>query len=94
MKQKLERRLDDLKSEFESGQTMLAELEAKQSDLHKTLLRISGAMQVIGELLSEESQPEPDQVELLVGAKQGAAQTNWQTLESSDDKKETNNQNE
>ncbi|WP_293067920.1 MULTISPECIES: hypothetical protein [unclassified Moorena] len=42
MKEKLEQRLKSLKSEYEAGQKMLAELEAKQANLRETLLRISG----------------------------------------------------
>jgi hypothetical protein len=54
MKQQLEQRLSQLKSEFESGQKMLAEYEAKQSELRATLLRISGAIQVLEEELKKE----------------------------------------
>ena len=53
MKQKLEQRLQSLKAEFASGQKMLAELETKQANLQDTLLRISGAIQVLEELLAE-----------------------------------------
>jgi prefoldin subunit 5 len=52
MKQQLIQRLQTLKSEFESGQKVLAELEAKQTNVRDTLLRISGAIQVLEELLS------------------------------------------
>ncbi len=55
MRVQIEERLKELKSEFEEGQQMLDELEAKQISLRNTLLRISGAMQVLEELLS--SQP-------------------------------------
>ena len=55
MKEQLEKRLKDLKFEFESGQKMLAELDAKQTSLRNTLLRISGAVQVIEEELAKES---------------------------------------
>ena len=56
MKEQLERRLAELKKEFESGQKMLAELEAKQASVRETMLRISGAIQVIEEELSKEQQ--------------------------------------
>ena len=49
----MELRLQALKKEFESGQKMLADLEAKQASLQQTLLRISGAIQVLEELLGE-----------------------------------------
>ncbi|BAY29284.1 hypothetical protein NIES2107_11250 [Nostoc carneum NIES-2107] len=56
MKQQLEQRLQSLKSEFEAGQKMLADLEAKQVSLRETLLRISGAIQVLEEVLNEASE--------------------------------------
>lgn len=54
MKQQLEQRLKQLKSEFESGQKALAELENRQANLRNTLLRISGAVQVLEEELARE----------------------------------------
>lgn len=59
MKEQLEKRIAELKSEFESGQKMLAELEKKRSDLEATLLRISGAIQVLEELLTQEDGKQP-----------------------------------
>ena len=53
MKDQLEQRLKELKAEFESGQKMLAELEAKQANLRDSLLRISGAIQVLEEELGK-----------------------------------------
>jgi hypothetical protein len=47
MKQQLEQRLKELRTEFESGQKALADLEVKQANLRNTLLRISGAIQVL-----------------------------------------------
>ncbi len=55
MKDQLEQRLKELKAEFESGQKMLAELEVKQANLRESLLRISGAIQVLEEELAKES---------------------------------------
>ena len=49
MKEPLEKRLAELKSEFEAGQKMMTELESKQSNLRDTLLRISGAIQILEE---------------------------------------------
>lgn len=54
MKAKMEQRLTALKSEFESGQKMLADLQARQTGLRETLLRISGAIQVLEELARDE----------------------------------------
>jgi predicted nuclease with TOPRIM domain len=49
MKEQLEKRLTELKNEFEAGQKMMTELESKQSNLRDTLLRISGAIQILEE---------------------------------------------
>lgn len=55
MKEQLHQRLQFLKTEYEAGQKMLADLEAKQVNLRDTLLRISGAIQVLEETLNEEA---------------------------------------
>ena len=47
----LETRLTALKDEFVSGQRLLAEHEGKAHALREQLLRISGAMRVLSELL-------------------------------------------
>jgi predicted nucleic acid-binding Zn-ribbon protein len=54
MKEQLNKRLDILKAEFESGQKALADLEAKVMDLRNTLARISGAILVLEEELGKE----------------------------------------
>ena len=54
MRDKLEKRLAELKQEYESGQKMMAELETKQNNLRDTLLRISGAIQILEEELLDE----------------------------------------
>jgi len=51
MREQLQQRLDDLREEFEAGQKMMADLEARQTELRETLLRISGAIQVLVETL-------------------------------------------
>jgi predicted nuclease with TOPRIM domain len=56
MKERLQKRLQSLNTEYEAGQKMLAELEAKQANLRDTLLRISGAVQVLEEVLTEAEQ--------------------------------------
>jgi predicted nuclease with TOPRIM domain len=53
MKEKIQKRLQVLKSEFEAGQKVMTELEEKQANLRQTLLRISGAIQVLEEVLNE-----------------------------------------
>lgn len=52
MQEQLQQRLNELRSEFEAGKAMMADLEAKQTNLRETLLRISGAIQVLEELLA------------------------------------------
>ena len=66
----LQLRLEQLKKEFEAGQARFQELERQQLLLRERLLRISGAIQVLEELLpetkpgekSEAPSPEPQQV--------------------------------
>ena len=55
MREQLLQRLDALKSEFETGQHKLRELETEQSLCRERLLRISGAIQVLEELLAQGS---------------------------------------
>ena len=52
MKEQITRRLEELRAEFEVGQTMLAELDARQANLKNSLLRIGGAIQVLEELVN------------------------------------------
>jgi len=52
MKEQITRRLEELRAEFEVGQTMLAELDARQVNLKNSLLRIGGAIQVLDELVN------------------------------------------
>jgi uncharacterized coiled-coil protein SlyX len=56
MREQLKARLQSLKSESTVGQQKLAELEAQAANLRNTLLRISGAIQVLEEELA---QPDP-----------------------------------
>ena len=56
MRKYLEHRLTQLKAEFEAGQKMLADLETKKNEIQTTVLRISGAIQVLEELLAQDSE--------------------------------------
>jgi uncharacterized coiled-coil protein SlyX len=58
MREQLEQRITELEAEQEKGQHMLADLDTRRAELQQTLLRISGAIQVLGELLSG-SRPSP-----------------------------------
>ncbi len=53
----LQKRLEQLQAEYEGGQNMLANLESQHSQLTNTMLRISGAMQVLRELIANEQPP-------------------------------------
>ncbi|MFN7931259.1 MAG: hypothetical protein U0Y68_25685 [Blastocatellia bacterium] len=70
MREKLEERLSTLTTEFRAGQEMLADLETRQANLRLTLARISGAMQVLEELLQQ------DETTLPAAAKSVAAAGN------------------
>jgi len=62
-------RLARLTEELERGQEMLRALESQQRQLGETLLRISGARQILLELLGEEeSSAQSDVVALNGGA--------------------------
>ncbi|AOX03706.1 hypothetical protein BJP34_33570 [Moorena producens PAL-8-15-08-1] len=67
MKEQLKKRLTQLKAEFESGQKVIADLEAKQANVRETLLRIQGAIQVLEEELTKHNgaASEPETVEVL-----------------------------
>lgn len=66
MRNQLEHRLKNLKAEFESGQKMLTDMEVKQASMRNTLLRISGAIQVLEEELAKENQLVDNAEEKLV----------------------------
>ncbi|MFY9269857.1 MAG: hypothetical protein WAO55_08950 [Candidatus Manganitrophaceae bacterium] len=53
MQEQLNSRLNALKKEFETGQAKLQEVDRQQAYLRETLLRISGAIQVLEEMLTE-----------------------------------------
>ena len=53
LKEQVQDRLAVLKKEFEAGQARLRQLESDQAFLRETLLRISGAIQVLQEIVEE-----------------------------------------
>ena len=50
----MQARLEALKEELETGQAELQKLDERRASLHATMLRISGAVQVLEELLAAE----------------------------------------
>jgi hypothetical protein len=55
----MEQRLTRLREELQAGEKQAAQLESKLIDLRATLLRITGAIKVLEELLAE-SGPSPN----------------------------------
>jgi hypothetical protein len=55
LQEQLRTRLEVLRQEFEKGQVELHKLETQQTHLRETMLRISGAIQVLEEVLAESS---------------------------------------
>ncbi len=53
MREQIEARLTELRGEYEEGQRMLADLQARQNSLHETLLRIAGAIMVMEEMIQQ-----------------------------------------
>lgn len=59
MKDQLENRLEELRAELESGQRVLADLQAKETQIRDTLSRLQGAIQVIEEELGKANTSTP-----------------------------------
>lgn len=55
-KNKIDMRITNLKLELNAGNKMLLDLGNKTSELQATLLRISGAIQVLEELMNEKEE--------------------------------------
>jgi predicted nuclease with TOPRIM domain len=56
VREKLTERRDTLKADFDKGNARLKELESEADKLRETLLRISGAIQVLTEELDEDTE--------------------------------------
>lgn len=50
MRDLIDRRLTELRDELDAGRKLQSELDARQAELHQSMLRISGAIQILGEL--------------------------------------------
>ena len=67
MREQIEVRLESLKREYEKGQLQLQQLQSQVASLRDTMLRLSGAIAVLEELLSSSgpapvSQEEPTEL--------------------------------
>ena len=74
MRERLEQRLAELRAEFESGQQTLDQLETQATTVRQTLLRISGAIQVLEEELGEPHGNSPED-EKVTGAATASRQS-------------------
>lgn len=52
MREQVEQRLRELRAEYERGSGILADLQAQEARCRESLLRISGAVQVLEEILN------------------------------------------
>ena len=73
MEQQLRDRLAELAEEFRAGQKRLDELEAQELRLRETLLRISGGIQVLQELLAKPESECEGQADTIPLRRAGAA---------------------
>jgi len=55
MREQLQRRLEELRAEYQKGQAAAEELEAKLSSVRSMMLRLSGAIQVLQEELARDA---------------------------------------
>jgi prefoldin subunit 5 len=73
LKTEIETRLKELKEEYQKGQGQLVALEQETAEVRNTMLRISGAIQVLEELLgkkiSENSIPANQNLDLAEDSK-------------------------
>jgi predicted nuclease with TOPRIM domain len=60
MRQRLEERLATLKGEYEKGQNRSRQLEGELTSVRETMLRISGGILVLQELLAPMAKATPD----------------------------------
>jgi len=51
--ERIDQRIEELKAHYQDGQKQMQRLEAQREELRSTLLRISGAIQVLEELRRE-----------------------------------------
>lgn len=59
MRAQIEKRLSALKTEYQNGEKLLGDLDVRRSELRDTMLRITGAIQVLEEALQEPDEEQP-----------------------------------
>jgi prefoldin subunit 5 len=59
----MEQKLEELEAEFARGQEQLALLDQKRAELRDTMLRISGAIQVLEELIAQNGRQKAEEAE-------------------------------
>jgi predicted nuclease with TOPRIM domain len=59
MRDHIKQRIGELKKDYEAGEARLAALDREAAQLRQTLLRISGAIQVLEETLAETAEDGP-----------------------------------
>ena len=59
MKDHIVKRLEQLRAEYRKGQERLVELERETSSVNGSMLRISGAIQILEELLEQDPSTTP-----------------------------------
>ncbi|HEX2094964.1 MAG TPA: hypothetical protein VHG28_21365 [Longimicrobiaceae bacterium] len=64
----MEERLSELREEYRRGMEEMARLEQRRLELSRTLLRISGAIQVLEELRARDSAAPPEPRMQVVGS--------------------------
>lgn len=63
MKDKIKQRLSDLNEEYRKGQRQLLELQQQTDAVKASMLRISGAIQVLEEILQADQENGPETLE-------------------------------
>jgi hypothetical protein len=77
MREEIQARRNELKRQFDEGQIELQQLKARENYLREAMLRISGAMQVLDELLTgqqptEQGEPNAHKEEPIANRAKGA----------------------
>jgi hypothetical protein len=62
----LEKRLEELRIELAKGQRQLEMIDIRRQEVRDTLLRITGAIRVLEEILLQPSQVSPERVESAI----------------------------